>query len=303
MAMDFLAKGPKLSNSAAFMVVFGAGYLSATSSTLVFAHLYQRILGLTFWVFIAVLVFMTAMFMVSRILKRTDVIDMAWGLAFITAAIASWSINDYKNEYGLNVQTLVTVLVTIWGLRLASAIALRLLSRPEDKRYVELRRKWNGNEALNTYVRIFIVQALLATTISIAVIHINLSKPAPLNGFAYAGIAIWLIGFFFETVGDLQLKRFLADPKNKGKLMTRGLWKYTRHPNYFGEATMWWGIFLIALATPYGWVGVLTPVVITYLLLFISGVPLTEKAFEGKPGWNAYKKRTSKFLPLPPKKG
>ena len=112
---------------------------------------------------------------------------------------------------------------------------------------------------------------------------------------------VWLIGFFFEVVGDYQLKTFLANPKNKGKLMTPGLWRYTRHPNYFGEATMWWGIAIIALATPYGWVAIITPVLITYLLLFVSGVPMTEKSFAGKPGWDRYKRQTSIFLPLPPK--
>jgi steroid 5-alpha reductase family enzyme len=301
--MEFLRKAPKLSNHAAALVVFLAWYLSATTTTLLVDGLYERILGYTFWTFVSVVLFMSMMFVISRVIKRTDVVDMAWGPAFLVAAISSFWLNDYELRVGANLQTLVTLLVTIWAVRLAFIIFLRLRSHGEDRRYVELRKKWKGNEAINSYVRIFVVQALLATTISIAVIHINLSPLTPINIFGILGAMIWTIGFVFESVGDLQLKRFLGDPGNKGKLMTSGLWKYTRHPNYFGEATMWWGIFVIALGTTYGWVGILTPVIITYLLLFVSGVPLTETAFEGRKGWSAYKKRTSIFLPLPPKKG
>jgi steroid 5-alpha reductase family enzyme len=229
--------------------------------------------------------FMTVMFVLSRVLKRTDVVDAAWGPAFVVAALSAFVLNPYELAIGLNAQTLVMVLVLIWAARLSYTITRRLMKKPEDVRYVNLRKGWKGNEPVNTYVRIFLVQAVLATVISSALIHMNLSLPADITLFVYAGTVIWLAGFYFEVVGDLQLKRFLANPRNKGK------------------ATMWWGIFVIALATPYGWLGIITPVVITYLLLFVSGVPMTEKAFEGKPGWNAYKKRTSKFLPLPPTKG
>jgi steroid 5-alpha reductase family enzyme len=301
--MDFLARAPKISNHLAGLIIFFAWYIAATTTTLLVNGLYERILSKTFWVFVAVLLFMTIIFAVSRRIKRTDLIDAAWGPAFVVAALSSLLLNETMQVAGLNVQLLVTMLVVIWATRLSYTIVRRLRTRPEDKRYVDLRSKWKGNEACNTYLRIFVVQALLATAISIAIIHVNLSVSVPLGPVAYIGLAVWIIGFGFETIGDLQLKRFLSDSKNKGKLMSQGLWKYTRHPNYFGEATMWWGIFIIALSTPYGWVGVLTPVLITYLLLFVSGVPMTEKAFERKPGWAKYKAQTSKFLPLPPKKG
>lgn len=300
MAMEFLAKISKIPTSAAVLVVFLAWYFSATVTTLLVTGMYSRILALTLWVLVCVVVFMFVMFLIAWRIKRTDLVDMAWGLAFIVAAIASFVLSGYGLTVGPNVQTLVTVLVIIWGARLALAIFLRLRSHPEeDKRYIELRKNWKGNLAVNTFVRIYLLQAVLATVISLAVIHINLSSPAMLNQYAYSGLAIWIIGFLFEVIGDFQLKRFLADPHN-GKLMTEGLWKYTRHPNYFGEATMWWGIFVIALGTPYGWVGIISAVLITYLLLFVSGVPITEKAFEGRLGWKEYKKRTSKFFPLPP---
>lgn len=290
-----------LSNRLTALVVFVAAYVSAVITTLVVMGSSQWFLSMMLATFLCVLAFMTIVFMVARKLRRTDLVDMAWGPAFIVAAISSFILSDAPIELGANVQTLVTLLVIAWGARLAYVIYKRLRSHAEDKRYVELRKEWKGNVAMNTYLRIFVVQAVLATLISTAVIFVNISLPRELNIFAYVGLVIWLVGFYFEAVGDAQLKRFLADPTNKGKLMTSGLWSYTRHPNYFGEATMWWGISVIALTVPYGWFGVITPVIITYLLLFVSGVPMTEKAFDGRPGWNAYKARTSKFVPFPPR--
>lgn len=299
--MGSLRKLSAVSNNTAGLIIFVAWYVSAVLTTVIVAGTYERLAGLFLLTFLSVLGFMTVVFAVAWKIKRTDIVDMAWGPAFIVAAVTSLLLNEYQVSLGLNVQTLVTALVTVWGLRLAYVIFKRLRAHPEDKRYVELRSKWKGSLAFNTYVRIFVVQALLATVISTAVIHTNVSLASSISWLAYAGLAIWLIGFVFETVGDFQLKRFLGDPLNKGKLMTQGLWKYTRHPNYFGEATMWWGIFVIGLSVPYGWLGIITPVVITYLLLFVSGVPMTEKSFEGRPGWKAYKASVSKFFPLPPR--
>lgn len=298
--MGYLAKLSKISNSTFALVVFLAWYVSASLTVIVMQGRLSETFKLSAGVFLCVGAFMTIMFIVSRRLKRTDVVDAAWGPAFVVAAVSAFLMNPYDVMLGVNVQTLVTILVSVWALRLSYTITRRLLKKPEDIRYVNLRKEWTGNEFANTYVRIFLVQATLATVISSALIHINTSLPTDINMHAYVGACIWVIGFIFEAVGDLQLKKFLANPKNKGKLMTKGLWKYTRHPNYFGEATMWWGIFVIALATPFGWLGVITPVIITFLLLFVSGVPMTEKAFEGKPGWDAYKAKTSKFVPLPP---
>lgn len=249
---------------------------------------------------VAAIIFQTIVFAIAWNRKRTDIVDVAWGPSFIVCAAVAFYLNPFGIGLGINPQTIVSVLVTIWGSRLAWHIGRRFFKHSEeDKRYVELRKGWKRNLAVTTYLRIFVVQAILSLIISIAVIHINLSKYTDINLWTYIGAAVWLIGFGFESIGDAQLREHLRT--NKGTLMTTGLWRYTRHPNYFGEAVMWWGIFVIALGTPYGWVGIITPVVITYLLLFVSGVPLTEKAFEGRPGWNAYRKQTSIFLPLPPK--
>lgn len=245
-----------------------------------------------------VLLYMTTVFISTWSMKRLDIVDIAWGGAFIVAAIASFLLGSA----GV-LQYLVTALVIIWAVRLSSSILRRFLrSSDEDARYKDMRKTWKGNQGVNAFLRIFLVQGILATVVSLSVIVINTSDVHELTMWAYIGLVVWLIGFVFEAVGDRQLRNHLADPKNKGKLMTNGLWRYTRHPNYFGEAAQWWGIFFIALSVPYGWVTIVAPVVITVLLLFISGVPLTEKRFEGRPGWAEYKKRTSVFIPLPPRK-
>lgn len=299
--MVSLSKLPKLRNSTAALVIFMAWYLAASLSVVSLRGQLVDSVRLCALVLLTVIVFMTILFVLSRLLKRTDVVDAAWGPAFVIAALAAFTLNPYQVGFGWNVQTLVTLLVTIWAARLGLIITRRLLTQSEDKRYVELRKHWKGSVILNTYARVFLLQAILATLISSAVIHVNLSEATDISTWAIGGLVVWMIGFFFETASDYQLRRHIANPANKGKLMTGGLWKYTRHPNYFGEATMWWGIFLIALSTPYGWLTLVTPVIITYLLLFVSGVPMTEKSFEGRPGWADYKRRTSMFLPLPPK--
>ena len=130
---------------------------------------------------------------------------------------------------------------------------------------------------------------------------INKYASGEINLLVIIGFIVWLIGFYFESVGDKQLANFIHNPENKGKLMTEGLWKYSRHPNYFGEVTQWWGIWIIALSVPYGWVAIIGPITITILILFVSGVPLLEKKYKGRSDFEAYKKRTSIFIPLPPK--
>jgi len=299
--MDFLSKFGSVSNQTAALIVFLAAYISAWMTVFVMEGGFAVAVGFTGTIFLAVLVFMSLMYVLSRALRRTDVVDVAWGPAFVLAAVTAWLVSPASYVVGWNSQTLVTLLVVVWAARLSVTIGLRFASKPEDRRYVELRRRWKGSVALNTYLRIFVVQALLATLIATAMNLIHFSDEAPIGGFAVAGLLIWLTGFFFEAVGDWQLRQHLARPESKGKLMTSGLWRYTRHPNYFGEAAMWWGVFVIGFEVDYGWLGIITPVLITYLLIFVSGVPMTERAFQARPGWKAYKRRTSMFLPLPPR--
>lgn len=250
------------------------------------------------FVFGAVMVFITTVFAVAMHLKRLDVVDIAWGGAFIVAALTSYLLGGEQ----AGTQALATGLVFVWGLRLGLSILRRFYgSKKEDERYTDLRKQWKGNLYVNSYIRIFLVQGVLATIVALSVIVINLSEPQAIGVLALVGLLVWFVGFYYESVGDEQLRRHLSNPANKGKIMTNGLWRYTRHPNYFGESVQWWGIWLISLSVPWGWATIIAPLTITYLLLFVSGVPLTEKRFEGRTGWESYKKRTSVFVPLPPK--
>jgi len=168
-------------------------------------------------------------------------------------------------------------------------------------RYAILRKDWGKWFVLRSYLQIFLLQGMLLFVIAFPVLIINKGIGIEFNLLDFVGILVWILGFFFESVGDKQLSEFIKNPANKGKLMQQGLWQYTRHPNYFGEVTQWWGIWLIALNAPNGWFGIIGPIMITFLILFVSGVPLLEKKYAGRADFEEYKKRTSIFIPLPPK--
>lgn len=247
--------------------------------------------------------FMSCIFLIARSRGRYDLIDVAWGLTFIGIALVSYTAHM---PGFFTVQTLVTTLVFMWGMRLSFHIYMRWdRSRTEDKRYSEMRKRFDrlpGGVRWNMFVRVFLLQAVLALVVSLPVVTVNSAEPLLFNVGTLIGLMVWVIGFLFESLGDYQLRRHLSDPKSKGKLMTTGLWKFTRHPNYFGEFAQWWGIFIMAVPAGGWWISLVGPLVISILLLFVSGVPLTEKHFEGRKGWKEYKRRTSIFLPLPPKK-
>ena len=230
--------------------------------------------------------------------RRFDLIDVVWGALFIAIAWVNVGLRAQGNILAIGMAGLVTV----WGLRLSRHILARWLrSTDEDRRYIELRRHWPKHFlTLQMYLRIYVVQALLATIISLPVIIFISSRPQ-FDSFVLIGAAIWAVGLAVEAIADRQLRTFLADERNRGTLMTRGLWNYSRHPNYFGEMMLWWGIGIIGLGQPYGLTGLVGPLVISGLLLFISGVPLAEKAMASKPGWLAYKSRTSVVVPWPHK--
>jgi len=246
-------------------------------------------------------VYMTVWFVVALIKKDNSVADIAWGLGFVLiAAFTFLRGGDWAAR-----PVLATALVFIWGLRLAVHILLRNRKRGEDPRYAEWRRKWGRWFVLRSYVQVFLLQGLFLLLISYSVILINTSVGAgsarPLGLLDLAGTAVWMTGLFFEAVGDAQLARFKRDPESRGRIMDRGLWKYTRHPNYFGESLMWWGIFLLALSLPYGWTAVVSPVLVTFLLVRVSGVPMLEKKYTGNAEFQAYARRTSAFVPWVPK--
>lgn len=245
---------------------------------------------------LALLTYMSLWFIVSIIKKRNDIADIAWGLGFVLIAWLSFFISGFSFK-----AFLVNILVTVWGLRLALHIYKRNKDKPEDSRYLEWRKTWK-NFFLRSYFQIFIFQGVLLFLISLPVIFINYSTSNNFGTLDIIGFIVWVIGFYFETTGDKQLKEFVANPINKGKLMDKGLWRYSRHPNYFGEVVQWWGIFIITLSISGSFFTIIGPLTITILILFVSGIPLLEKKYKGRADFEEYKKRTSMFIPLPPKK-
>ncbi|HEX8762531.1 MAG TPA: DUF1295 domain-containing protein [Candidatus Saccharimonadales bacterium] len=247
---------------------------------------------------IIMLLYMTLWFGISVIQKRSDVADIAWGLGFVLIA---WSAYYLVQAPGW-LAPFINILVTIWGLRLSIHIYLRNRHKTEDKRYTEMRAKWGGSMYLQSYIRIFLGQGILLLLISTPVILANLIESHEIMPRQYIGIAIWLIGFLFESIGDWQLSRFMRNPANKGKLMTTGLWRYTRHPNYFGEVIQWWGIWFTTLVLPEFLIGVIGPATITILILKVSGIPLLETKMKANPQFAEYAQKTSEFWPLPPRR-
>jgi steroid 5-alpha reductase family enzyme len=240
--------------------------------------------------------YMTLWIMISVIKKRNDVADIAWGIGFVFMAWLSFFISGFSFK-----AFLVNGLVTVWGFRLAWHIYNRNKNKPEDSRYLELRKTWK-HFYLRSFLQVFLLQGIFLFLISLPVIYINYSVSNDFGMTEFIGLLVWSIGFYFESVGDRQLKEFVSNPANRGKLMDKGLWKYSRHPNYFGEVTQWWGIFIIALSIPGSLFTIIGPLTITVLILFVSGVPLLEKKYAGRPDFESYKKRTSVFIPLPPKR-
>jgi len=242
--------------------------------------------------------YMTIWFFIAIAKKRNDVADIAWGPGFIVVALISLIIAGNISHRAL----IVSSLVLIWGVRLAVHIGNRHLGKPEDARYAKWRKEWGKTFLIRSFLQVFMLQGILLIIVAIPIIMIIVSPPSPITILDILGIVIWLLGFSFETVSDRQLVRFLKRSSGSGEIMTTGLWRYSRHPNYFGEVTLWWGIYFIALSVPNGWLSICGPLMITFLILKVSGIPMLEEAFRDNPDFQQYKQRTSAFIPLPPRK-
>ncbi|MFD6248332.1 DUF1295 domain-containing protein [Streptomyces roseolus] len=228
------------------------------------------------------------------------IVDIAWGLAFAAVAAVTWLLSaDHGDD---DRRLLVAAATILWGLRLAAHIAHRSRGHGEDPRYTALLDKAPGNRTLYALRTVYLGQAALVWLISLPVQAASYSS-VPLGVLAYGGLAVWATGLVFEAVGDHQLARFKADPAHRGRIMDRGLWAWTRHPNYFGDSLVWWGLYLLACTTWQPALAVLvSPVLMTLLLTVGSGKRLLEKHMAHRPGYAAYAARTSGFLPLPPRK-
>jgi len=240
-----------------------------------------------------IFIFMSLIFVIACLIKDNSIVDIAWGSGFILVALESF----FLEPGFVTRQILVTALIFIWGTRLATHIAIRKRGRGEDFRYAKWRKEWNKWFFIRSFFQIYMLQGFLLLIIAYPIILINHSQKEGIEFLDILGLFIWAIGFFFEAVGDYQLLKFKKKPENKGKIINQGLWRLTRHPNYFGETAMWWGIFLMALSLRNGWTSIVSPLMITFLLLKVSGITMLEKKYVGNKEFEEYAKRTNAFFP------
>jgi len=262
---------------------------------------WSEFLRVAVWNLLLILGLMIGVWALSLRLRDASIADIFWGLGFIASAWFTAAVSTGSSSR----RALVLTLVTVWGVRL-SAFLLKRNWGHEDPRYVEMRRSVEskgGNFATHSLKSVYLAQGVFLWLISLVLaFSISLDEPLDLGLAAFAGALLWSVGMFFEVVGDAQLARFKADPAHRGKIMDRGLWRYTRHPNYFGEACVWFGFWLIACDSVHGLVMVFSPGVLLYAILNITGKALTERRMrESRPDFEAYARRTSGFVPLPPR--
>ena len=233
-------------------------------------------------------------------LRDASIVDIWWGPGIAAIAAVAYAVTGG----GQPRRMLLLTLVTLWALRLGSYLLWRNAGRGEDPRYQAMRRHFGARFGWISLVTVFGLQGVLQWIVALPLQLAQLDPgPAQLGALDALGLAVFGFGLFFETTADLQLARFRADPGQPGRVMDRGLWRYTRHPNYFGDCAAHWGLFLVALATPWGWAGVIGPLTLTVLLLRVSGVALLERSIgKRRPAYADYQRRTSAFLPLPPRK-
>jgi steroid 5-alpha reductase family enzyme len=260
------------------------------------------------WATLAVLGLFIIFYFIGFRQKSFNTVDIAYGVGFILAAILVWILSG--SDFLIERKILVTGLVILWGIRIAVFLTIRRFGKDEntgeDRRFKNLRDRWGESLWWKSLLSVYISQVILIILIGLPVLVVN-ANPLIERGWLvtdYVGIGIWVLGFFFEFTADLQMMIFKKNAENKGKIMTKGLWKYSRHPNYFGEITMWFGLFIIALYEFKAWniVSIIGPIMITLVLVFVSGLPLAEKRYENNKEYQEYKQKTSAVIPWKTKK-
>jgi steroid 5-alpha reductase family enzyme len=265
----------------------------ATGDAAMFAEVFLAVVA-------ALSVYMFAFWLASLALRNVSIVDIAWGLAFVLVAWTARLTAGNANPRN----TLQVVLVTLWGLRLCLYLLNRNWGKDEDYRYAAMRRRVGPSYAWKSIYLAFGLQGVLVLIVSLPVQAVQgLPSAAPLGFLDAVALAMFAIGFFFEAIGDYQLTRFKANPENDGKVMDLGVWAWTRHPNYFGDALQWWAFGLFAVSVPGAAWTLVGPALMTFLLLRISGVHLLERGLrKRKPDYEAYAARTPSFIPRPPRR-
>ena len=248
---------------------------------------------------LVIVVSMVLLWVLSLVKKNASIVDIFWGLGFVIVGWASAINADQVSIAG----KVVLALVTLWGLRLSIYLGVRNHGKPEDFRYVAMRKHYGAKFPIISLFTVFLLQGAIMMIVSLPVQIALSDENAAVSVFTFIGVLIFFVGIFFETVGDWQLAQFKRDPQNAGQVMQTGLWKYTRHPNYFGDTCVWWGIGIVALGVSYGWIGLAGSLLMNFFLVRVSGVPMLERSMsKRRPGYDEYKRRTSSFVPRPPKK-
>ena len=249
---------------------------------------------------VAIVILMLGTWLLSLAWHDASIVDPVWPLGFVVVVWVTRLVADGNDAR----QWLLVAMVTLWGLRLSGYLAGRKRGAPEDFRYQAMRRHYGRRFGLVSLVTVFALQGVLMWVVSLPAQLGQVRSDPDVGAVAVIGLALWLIGITFETVGDAQLAGFKARPDSAGQVMDQGLWRYTRHPNYFGDACVWWGIALVAAETGIGAVGIVGAVIMTVLLVRVSGVPMLERTLaKRRPGYADYVARTSAFIPRPPKSG
>lgn len=248
---------------------------------------------------VTVFLFMIFMFTLAQIKKDNSIVDIGWGIGFILIAISLMLAVEPLDAKDL----LITATIAVWGVRLALHIYTRAKGKPEDFRYAQWRKDWGSKAALYAFFKVFMLQGAVMLIVALPIMIVFNSFDIQLTLLSFAGMLVFITGFMFETIGDHQVYRFKKKPGNKGKIITTGLWKYTRHPNYFGETLLWWGIGIFTIGSDYYLVSFVSPLLINFLLVKVSGIPMLEKKYEGRADWEEYKKKTPAFIPFIGKKG
>jgi steroid 5-alpha reductase family enzyme len=248
---------------------------------------------------VAIAVLMVSTWVVSVAVKNASIVDIVWGSGFVVVAWVNLIAIDGENSR----QWLMAILVSVWGLRLSTYLFRRNHGKGEDFRYVSMRKRWGNRFPVVSLVTVFLLQGTIMWIVSLPIQIGGADTTVAVGPIAVMGVMVWLLGVLFESVGDSQLRKFKSDPNNQGKVMDQGLWALTRHPNYFGDSMVWWGLGIVAAESGKGYISFVGPIVMMFFLTKVSGVAMLERSLaKRKPGYAAYMERTSSFWPRPPKR-
>ncbi|MCA9212716.1 MAG: DUF1295 domain-containing protein [Planctomycetales bacterium] len=249
---------------------------------------------------LAIAIMMFAVWLLSLWLKDASIVDVAWGIGFVVVAWVSFAGGSAVTATS---RLLIPILTTVWGIRLSAYLFCRNHGKPEDYRYQAMREKWGDQFPIVSLLTVFALQGCIMWIVSLPVQVGSALRVENMSRLTSIGVAMWAVGLFFETVGDWQLARFKSDPTNKGRVLASGLWRYTRHPNYFGDFLVWWGLYLASVSMTHTWWTIVGPLTMSLLLLQVSGVTLLERSLNAsKPEYAEYSRRTSAFFPWPPQR-